>query len=53
MFRECPSIPKDYKDEEIRLANIYKPIEVDSEMSIEEKTKHMVDWYVAAHDLLK
>ncbi|CAH0721461.1 unnamed protein product, partial [Brenthis ino] len=53
MFRECPSIPKDYKDEEIRLADIYKPIEVDSEISIEEKTKHMVDWYVAAHNLLK
>ncbi|CAG5044776.1 unnamed protein product [Parnassius apollo] len=53
MFRECPSIPQCYKDEENRLAAIYKPIEVDPVMSIEEKTKHMVDWYQAAHKLLQ
>ncbi|XP_022829135.1 7-methylguanosine phosphate-specific 5'-nucleotidase [Spodoptera litura] len=53
MFRECPSIPQHYKDEDNRLAGIYKPIESDPHMSIEEKTKHMIDWYVAAHALLK
>ncbi|XP_047545940.1 7-methylguanosine phosphate-specific 5'-nucleotidase [Vanessa atalanta] len=53
MFRECPSIPKDYKDEENRLSEIYKPIEVDPVMSDEDKTKHMIDWYVAGHKLLK
>ncbi|CAH2063125.1 unnamed protein product, partial [Iphiclides podalirius] len=53
MFRECPSIPQCYRDEEIKLASYYKPIEVDPVMSIEEKTKHMVDWYQAAHKLLK
>ncbi|XP_035458220.2 7-methylguanosine phosphate-specific 5'-nucleotidase isoform X2 [Spodoptera frugiperda] len=53
MFRECPSIPQHYKDEDNRLAGIYKPIESDPNMSIEEKTKHMIDWYVAAHTLLK
>ncbi|XP_050362676.1 7-methylguanosine phosphate-specific 5'-nucleotidase-like [Nymphalis io] len=53
MFRECPSIPKHYKDEENRLSEIYKPIEVDPVMSDEDKTKHMIDWYVAGHKLLK
>lgn len=53
MFRECPSIPQDYKDKEISLANYYKPIEVDSHMKIEEKIKHMIEWYMKAHDLLK
>ncbi|CAH2092271.1 unnamed protein product [Euphydryas editha] len=53
MFRECPSVPKDYKDEEIRLAEKYKPIEVDHLMSTEEKTKHMIDWYKAGHKLLE
>ncbi|XP_050679976.1 7-methylguanosine phosphate-specific 5'-nucleotidase [Leptidea sinapis] len=53
MFRECPSVPQHYKDEDNRLSSIYKPIEVDSTMSIEDKTKHMVDWYMAAHSLLK
>lgn len=53
MFRECPSIPQHYKDEDCRLASIYKPIECDPVMSIEEKTNHMVDWYHAAHGLLK
>ncbi|XP_028043055.1 7-methylguanosine phosphate-specific 5'-nucleotidase [Bombyx mandarina] len=53
MFRECPSIPQHYKDEDVRLASIYKPIEADPVMTVEEKTKHMVDWYIAAHALLK
>ncbi|XP_045763540.1 7-methylguanosine phosphate-specific 5'-nucleotidase [Maniola jurtina] len=53
MFRECPSVPQQYKDEELRLAEKYKPIEVDPVMSVEEKTKHMVAWYLAAHKLLK
>ncbi|XP_028161838.1 7-methylguanosine phosphate-specific 5'-nucleotidase-like isoform X1 [Ostrinia furnacalis] len=53
MFRECPSIPQEYKDEDNRLADIYKPIERDPHMSLEEKTKHMVDWYNAAHAQLK
>lgn len=53
MFRECPSIPQEYKDEDNRLADIYKPIERDPNMSLEEKTKHMVDWYNAAHAQLK
>ncbi|XP_038213760.1 7-methylguanosine phosphate-specific 5'-nucleotidase [Zerene cesonia] len=52
MFRECPSVPQYYRDEDNRLSNIYKPIEVDSVMGKEEKTKHMIDWYVAAHKLL-
>uniref|UniRef100_A0A1E1WSJ8 5'-nucleotidase n=1 Tax=Pectinophora gossypiella TaxID=13191 RepID=A0A1E1WSJ8_PECGO len=53
MFRECPSVPQHYKDEDNRLSAIYKPIECDPFMSIEEKTQHMIDWYVAAHDILK
>lgn len=53
MFRECPSIPQHYKDEDNRLSGIYKPIEADPVMSIEEKTQHMIDWYIAAHQLLK
>lgn len=53
MFRDCPSVPQTYRDEDNRLSQLYKPIEVDSEMGVEEKTKHMVDWYKAAHNLLK
>ncbi|XP_013185692.2 7-methylguanosine phosphate-specific 5'-nucleotidase [Amyelois transitella] len=53
MFTACPSVPQKYREEDLRLANIYKPIECDGKMSVEEKTKHMVDWYVAANDLLK
>ncbi|KAJ0179548.1 hypothetical protein K1T71_005260 [Dendrolimus kikuchii] len=53
MFRECPSVPQTYKDEDNRLAGIYKPIERDPIMSVEEKRKHMIDWYVAAHAQLK
>ncbi|XP_053599646.1 7-methylguanosine phosphate-specific 5'-nucleotidase isoform X2 [Plodia interpunctella] len=53
MFTDCPSVPQKYRDEDLRLSNIYKPIECDGTMSVEEKTKHMVDWYVAANNLLK
>lgn len=53
MFRECPSVPQHYKDEDNRLAGIYKPIECDPIMNIQDKIQHMVDWYIAAHALLK
>ncbi|GBP07080.1 7-methylguanosine phosphate-specific 5'-nucleotidase [Eumeta japonica] len=53
MFRECPSIPQDYKEEDERLSSIYKPIEIDPQLSVEEKTKHMVQWYIAGNTLLK
>ncbi|CAB3228767.1 unnamed protein product [Arctia plantaginis] len=53
LFRECPSIPQYYKDEDNRLASKYKPIEADPKMSVEEKTQHMIDWYTAAHAILK
>ncbi|XP_022127445.1 7-methylguanosine phosphate-specific 5'-nucleotidase [Pieris rapae] len=52
MFKDCPSVPQIYKDEDNRLSGIYKPIEVDHIMTVEEKTKHMIDWYIAAHKLL-
>ncbi|XP_072941972.1 7-methylguanosine phosphate-specific 5'-nucleotidase [Epargyreus clarus] len=53
MFRECPSVPQFYKDEDNRLSAIYKPIEADPVMTTEEKIKHMIDWYTAGHNLLK
>lgn len=53
MFRECPSIPQDYKDEDNRLADLYKPIESHPHISLEEKTRHMVDWYKASHAQLQ
>lgn len=53
MFRECPSIPQQYKDEDIRLWTQYKPIEDDPNMSIEDKTEHMIEWYIASNNMLK
>lgn len=53
MFRECPSIPQHYKDEDNRLWAQYKPIEDDPIMSIEEKTTHMIEWYIASNKILK
>ncbi|KAL4709329.1 hypothetical protein ACJJTC_007061 [Scirpophaga incertulas] len=49
MFRECPSIPQYYKDEDNRLSDIYKPIECDPFLSVEEKSKHMIEWYKAGN----
>ncbi|XP_059051333.1 7-methylguanosine phosphate-specific 5'-nucleotidase-like [Achroia grisella] len=53
MLSACPSVPQHYKDEDLRLSDIYKPIESNGFISVEEKTKHMVDWYVAGNSLLK
>ncbi|KAJ2950402.1 hypothetical protein O0L34_g8646 [Tuta absoluta] len=53
MFRECPSTPQHYKDEDTRLSAIYKPIEADPAMPLDVKIQHMIDWYVAAHKILK
>ncbi|KOB65836.1 Cytosolic 5'-nucleotidase 3, partial [Operophtera brumata] len=53
MFRKCPSIPQSYKDEDYQLFIRYKPIENDPHMSIEEKSQHLVEWYRAAHNLMK
>ncbi|KAI5633626.1 pyrimidine 5'-nucleotidase (UMPH-1) domain-containing protein [Phthorimaea operculella] len=53
MFRECPSTPQHYKDEDTRLSAIYKPIEADPVMPLDVKIQHMIDWYVQAHKILK
>ncbi|XP_026326959.1 7-methylguanosine phosphate-specific 5'-nucleotidase [Hyposmocoma kahamanoa] len=53
MFRECPSIPQEYKDEDVRLWAQYKPIEDDPNMTIKEKTQHMIEWYIASNNMLK
>ncbi|XP_028161812.1 7-methylguanosine phosphate-specific 5'-nucleotidase-like isoform X1 [Ostrinia furnacalis] len=53
MFWECPSIPQKYRDEDKKLAEFYRPIERDSLMNEEEKTKHMIEWYKAANALLR
>lgn len=53
MFGACPSVPQGYKDEDKRLSDRYKPIECDEKLPLAEKTKHMVDWYIAGNNLLK
>lgn len=53
MFGQCPSVPQKYKDEDSRLASIYKPIESDPHLSVEEKTKHMIQWYITSNEIMK
>lgn len=53
MFSQCPSVPEKYKNEDKKLSEIYKPIEVDPALSIETKTKHMEEWYRLGNEILK
>ncbi|XP_077297203.1 cytosolic 5'-nucleotidase IIIB [Arctopsyche grandis] len=53
MFCECPSVPDHYKNEDRRLCEIYKPIEVNPFLSVKDKTAHMEEWYRAANNLLQ
>lgn len=41
-----PLLPEDYRAAVAQLKEFYYAIEVDPEMTIEQKVPHMVDWYV-------
>ncbi|XP_052234726.1 7-methylguanosine phosphate-specific 5'-nucleotidase A-like isoform X3 [Dreissena polymorpha] len=45
-------LPEEYKEEAYKLRDKYFVIEVDPNMTIEEKTPYMVEWWTKAHELL-
>ncbi|OQV22383.1 7-methylguanosine phosphate-specific 5'-nucleotidase [Hypsibius exemplaris] len=45
-------LPQWYRDEADRLRKKYYPIELDPLLTIEEKTPHMKDWWLQAHEAL-
>lgn len=53
MLRLCPSIPESYKNEDTKLYYKYKPLESDPNLSIEEKSKYLIEWYKESQNLLK
>ncbi|KAK9876559.1 hypothetical protein WA026_013935 [Henosepilachna vigintioctopunctata] len=53
IFRCCPSLPKEHVELTDALANKYKPIECDLSMSIEERKRHMDEWYAATEESLR
>lgn len=53
MFRRCKQLPKQYFDESKRLYEKYRPMEIDPNLSVNEKTDAMRDWMLAAANLLK
>jgi 5'-nucleotidase len=53
IFSKCSQLPSDYKEQDAALFERYRPIEIDPNMSQEEKSKHMVDWYQEAQKLLR
>lgn len=53
MFEKCRSVPESYLVESAKLVHKYRPIEIDPHMSIEEKTKYMIEWWTQSGQLLK
>ncbi|KAL3266058.1 hypothetical protein HHI36_010245 [Cryptolaemus montrouzieri] len=45
IFRCCPSLPKEHVELTDSFAKKYKPIECDLTIPIEERKKHMEEWY--------
>lgn len=52
VFSQCSQLPSGYKEKDAALWEYYRPIEIDPNMSREEKSKHMVEWYQKAEKLL-
>ncbi|PNF29815.1 7-methylguanosine phosphate-specific 5'-nucleotidase [Cryptotermes secundus] len=53
IFSQCRQLPSGYKEQDAALFQHYRPIEIDPNISREEKAKHMVDWYQQAQKLLR
>lgn len=53
MFRKCKQLPKQYTDKAKCLYDKYRPMEIDPNLSLNEKANAMHDWMLAAHNLLK
>lgn len=53
IFSQCTQLPSGYKERDAELCRRYRPIEIDPNISREEKSKHMVAWYQQAEKLLR
>ncbi|KAK4887340.1 hypothetical protein RN001_003611 [Aquatica leii] len=53
MFSHCPSVPEDYLATEKQLTGKYFPIEIDPNISHEEKRKFMEEWWSKSENALK
>jgi cytosolic 5'-nucleotidase 3 len=52
VIEDCGLLSPEYHDEAQALQKKYYPLEVDPSLSMEEKTKHMIDWVDQAHKIL-
>lgn len=53
IFSKCKQLPESYTKESGRLYKKYRPIEIDPNLSVEEKTKAMTEWMIATNHILK
>lgn len=52
VVNKCTTLPEDFRDKDRSLVEKYLPIERDPNLSKEEKTPHMVEWYTITSELL-
>ncbi|XP_037640078.1 cytosolic 5'-nucleotidase 3 isoform X2 [Sebastes umbrosus] len=52
IIENCNLIAEDCKEKLLQLKNKYYPIEIDSNLTMEEKFPFMVEWYFKSHTLL-
>lgn len=53
LFNSCKSIPRHVLEETDRLYRIYRPIEIDPHITIQEKTEKMVEWWEKSAEVFK
>lgn len=53
MFNKCKQLPEEYLRESDKLFHKYRPIEINPNISHEEKLEKMIEWWTLSAELLK
>lgn len=53
MFNNCKSLPDDYTRTAEQLFHKYRPIEINPNISHDEKVRYMIEWWTQSSEALK
>ncbi|CAD7088146.1 unnamed protein product [Hermetia illucens] len=53
MFNKCKSVPPTFLEEDGKLREVYRPLEIDPNISTEEKAEKMQEWWEKSADIFK
>lgn len=53
MFNKCKSLPEDYSRAARAMFEKYRPIEINPNISHDDKVRHMIEWWTLSSEALK